>query len=63
MIFLILIQILIVPQGDNPFQGEKSVSDQVFFNQKVETYKDVENNNDGHLTTLDSQIKSDKPPK
>jgi hypothetical protein len=35
----------------------------VFFNQKVETYKDVENNNDGHLTTLDSQIKSDKPPK
>ena len=46
-----------MPKSDNPYEGDKSVSDQMFVNPKVESYNDVDNN---HLTTLASQIKSDK---
>ena len=46
-----------IPKNDNPYEGDKSVTDQKFVNQKVEGYNDVDNN---HLTTLESQIKSDK---
>ena len=46
-----------IPKSDNPYEGDKSVSDQMFVNPKVESYNDVDNN---HLTTLASQIKSDK---
>ena len=51
-----------IPQGENPYNGEKSVTDQMFVNPKVEKYNDV---GDVHLPTLQSQIKSDndKPPK
>ena len=45
------------PQDPNPFGGEPS--SEKFINPKVEGYNDVD-----HLTTLDSQLKSnkDKPP-
>ena len=46
-----------IPKSDNPYEGDKSVSDQMFVNPKVESYNDVDNN---HLTTLASQIRSDK---
>ena len=44
------------PQGGTPFGGDKSVSDQMFVNPKVESYNDVGND---HLPTLSSQIKGD----
>ena len=46
-----------MPKNDNIYEGDKSVSDQMFVNPKVDSYTDVDNN---HLTTLESQIKSDK---
>ena len=46
-----------VPPSGNPYEGDKSVSDQMFVNPKVDGYNDVGND---HLPTLNSQIKGDK---
>ena len=46
-----------ISQGGNPYEGDKSVSDQMFINPKVDSYNEVQND---HLPTLSSQIKSDK---
>ena len=46
-----------VPPSGNPYEGDKSVSDQMFVNPKVDSYNDVGND---HLPTLASQIKGDK---